>query len=214
MDGVDPPLLRLVAEIVRPGAVVWDIGANVGLFTFSAAVAAGPSGYVLAVEPDIVLARLLRRSAIANHGHAPVDVLPTAVADDLGVARFHIARRNRATSHLDGFGATQTGGIREAELVPTVTLDWLAGRFPRADVVKIDVEAAEVRVLSGGPNLLATYPTIICEVTGENSPIVRDILAAHGYTLYDGEQPAAERIPTPVAPFNTLAINPSRRRRD
>jgi len=98
--------------------------------------------------------------------------------------------------------------------VPTVTLDWLAARFPRPDVVKIDVEGAEVRVLGGGPSLLATNPTIICEVAKENSPIVRDILAAHGYTLYDGEQPAAERIPIPVAPFNTLAINPSRRPRD
>ena len=88
MARVDPLLLRLAAEMVRPGDTVWDIGANLGLFSFAAAVAAGPTGTVLAVEPDTMLAGLLRRSAALNRGHAPVDVLPAAVSDDLSVARF------------------------------------------------------------------------------------------------------------------------------
>ena len=149
LDDVDPILLRLAAEVIRPGHVVWDIGANLGLFSLAASVAAGPGGHVLAVEPDAVLVGLLRRSAAVNHGQSEVQVLPVAAADCLGVARFHIARRNRSTSHLDGFGTTQTGGVRTTELVPTVTLDWLASHFPLPDVIKIDVEAAEVKVLAG-----------------------------------------------------------------
>ncbi|HEX9529020.1 MAG TPA: hypothetical protein VF951_16095, partial [Streptosporangiaceae bacterium] len=50
-----------------------------------------------------------RRSAAVNSGHAPVDVLPAAVSDGLSVARFHVARRNRSTNHLDGFGTSQAG---------------------------------------------------------------------------------------------------------
>ncbi len=111
MTQADPPLLRLAAEVVRRGDTVWDIGANLGLFSFAAAVAAGPAGRVLAVEPDTVLAGLLRRSAAVNSGHAPVDVLPAAVSDGLSVARFHVARRNRSTNHLDCFGKPARGCI-------------------------------------------------------------------------------------------------------
>jgi FkbM family methyltransferase len=209
MARVDPALLRLAAEKVRPGDVVWDIGANLGLFSFAAAVAAGPSGRILAVEPDTVLAGLLRRSAAANHGLAPVDVLPAAVSDRESVARFHIARRNRSTNHLDGFGTSQTGGIRSTQLVPAVTLDWLADRLPPPDVIKIDVEQAESAVLAGGSGVLAHATTVICEVAARNSAAIRDLLGGHGYTLYDGDLPAAERVPTADAPPNTLAVRGS-----
>jgi FkbM family methyltransferase len=211
MAQVDAPLLRLAAETVRPGNNVWDIGANLGLFSFAAAVAAGPAGSVLAVEPDTTLAGLLRRSATLNRGHAPVDVLPAAVSDDLSVARFHIAKRNRSTNHLDGFGTSQTGGVRATELVPTFTLDRLAAHFGAPDVIKIDVEEAEAAVLSGGSRVLELASSIICEVAARNSAIVRDTLNRHGYVLYDGDRPSAERVPVADAPPTTLAVRESAR---
>jgi FkbM family methyltransferase len=207
MSRVDPALLRLTAEVVRPGATVWDIGANIGLFSFAAAVAAGPHGRVLAVEPDTDLARLLRRSAAANRDHAPVEVLPAAVCGELSVARFHVARRNRATSHLDGFGTAMAGGVRATELVPTVTLDWLAARFPVPDVIKIDVEEAEMTVLTGGSRVLDRSPAIICEVAASNATPVWELLNARGYAVYDGDRPRHERVPVAAAPPNTLAVS-------
>jgi precorrin-6B methylase 2 len=77
MTGVDPALLRLAAEVVGPGDTVWDIGASLGLFSIAAAVAAGPAGHVLAVEPDTALVRLLRRSATANRDQVRASLLPT-----------------------------------------------------------------------------------------------------------------------------------------
>jgi FkbM family methyltransferase len=211
MTQADPPLLRLAAEVVRRGDTVWDIGANLGLFSFAASVAAGPSGCVLAVEPDTVLAGLLRRSAAANTGHARVEVLPAAVSDEESVARFHVARRNRSTNHLDGFGTSQAGGVRATQLVPALTLDWLAARFAAPDVIKIDVEQAEAAVLAGGSRVLGLASTIICEVAARNATAVRDLLDAHGYVLYDGDRPAGERVPVADAPPNTLAVRESAR---
>jgi FkbM family methyltransferase len=206
MNDVDPCLLRLVQEEVGPGSVVWDIGANVGLFTFAAAVAAGPNGHVLAIEPDTLLVGMLRRSAAANRGQATVDVLATAVADEVGVARFNVARRNRATSHLDGFGTAEAGGVRATQIVPTVTLDWLATRFPLPSLLKIDVEEAELKVFAGGSTVLRSHPTIICEVAGQNSVAVQEILSGYGYTLFDGDEPPSRRVPAEAAPFSTLAV--------
>jgi FkbM family methyltransferase len=141
-----------------------------------------------------------------NTNCAPVDVLPAAVAEHLTVARFHVAQRNRSTSHLHGFGTTQTGGVRATELVPTVTLDWLALHFRTPDVIKIDVEAAEVGVLAGGSSVLKQLPTIICEVARQNANAVGEMLRDHGYSLFDGDCAEGLRVAVSEAPPNTLAM--------
>ncbi len=216
MRQVDPALLQLAGEVVRAGDTVWDVGANMGLFSFAAAAMAGPRGRVLAVEPDTDLVSLLRRSAgrvsAGAAGQAAVEILPAAVSAEQSVARFHVARRNRATSHLAGFGTAMAGGVRSTRLVPTVTLDWLAARFPAPDVVKIDVEGAELAVLRGGARVLAACRAVICEVSGQNADSAARILTGHGYTLYDGDRAPEDRVPVQAAPFNTLAVaDPGRR---
>jgi FkbM family methyltransferase len=60
--------------------------------------------------------------------------------------------------------------------VPTVTLDWLATQFPAPDVIKIDVEQAELAILRGASSVLrAALPTIVCAVAGRNAAAVRAI---------------------------------------
>jgi FkbM family methyltransferase len=205
---VDPTLLQLASEVVKPGHTVWDIGANLGLFSFAAAALAGPSGHVLAIEPDATLVTLLRRSAAINPSCAPVEVLPVAVAASLTISRFHIALRNRSTNYLDGFGTTQTGGVRATDLVPTTTLDWLATHFPLPDVIKIDVEGAEVEVLAAATDALAKSPMIICEVAESNASNIADMLTSHGYRFYDGELSSRHRSPLrEAAPPTTIAIS-------
>jgi predicted RNA methylase len=74
-EKTDALLFQLLREHVKPGATVWDLGANIGLFTFGAAAAAGKTGSVLAIEPDPWLASLLKRSAMPFAEDAPVEVL-------------------------------------------------------------------------------------------------------------------------------------------
>src|ERR1039458_6868436 len=66
----DRALTAAAAELIKPRDVVWDIGANQGIFSFAAAGLAGPAGKIFAIEPDTWLVGLLRRSAERNRGKA------------------------------------------------------------------------------------------------------------------------------------------------
>src|SRR5277367_1399536 len=89
MPEIDPILLRNVIELVRPDDVVWDIGANVGLFSFSAAARAGPKGQIIAFEPDACLVQVLRRSAtLQPMTSSPVRIVPAAVATEVELRQF------------------------------------------------------------------------------------------------------------------------------
>jgi FkbM family methyltransferase len=200
MCTIDPQLFALLPKIINQGDVVWDVGANVGVFSFAAAAWAGRTGRVVAIEPDTWLVLLLRRSAAgASPQRAKVDVLPVAVGERVGVARFNIARRGRAASHLVGVGRVQAGGLRETTTVMIVTLDWLLDHFDAPRIVKIDVEGAENLVMRGAKRILNDVrPVIVCEVGRTVIDEVSGTLKAARYEIIDldaedGVSAAADR---------------------
>jgi FkbM family methyltransferase len=201
-------LFKMANELVKAGDVVWDVGANVGLFTFAAANRAGKNGSVVAVEPDLWLATLLRRSCDLQKGsEAPVTVVPAAVSDSFGLETFHIAARSRSFNHLEGGGSTEAGETRRSETTITITLDWLLERVPPPQVIKIDVEGLEHRVLAGAATVLSKIrPVIWCEVDPVNKEEVTRILLAQRYELFYANKDPAERQSLPKAPWETLAI--------
>jgi FkbM family methyltransferase len=204
----DKPLIDICSEVVQPGTVVWDIGANVGLFSFCAAGKTGPAGIVYSVEPDTDLVTLLRHSSRSNPQAAPVEVLPFAVAERMAIQSFNIAARSRSANYLEGsFGSTQTGGVQETQRVISVTLDWLLTEIKPPSVVKIDAEGSEARVLQGGKRLLREHrPIVICEVADETSEEVTELLSEAQYELYDYTEPKLKRSRKSKAPWDTLAI--------
>lgn len=187
---VDPYLLSMVRTLVRPGMTVWDIGANVGLFSFAAATIASR---VVAVEADTWLANLLHRSS--NMNGLPVTTLPAAVSSTPGIAELHVSSEGRASNSMNGEGPSQT--------VVVVTLDWMLERLPAPQVVKIDVEGMEYEALKGAAKLLQLKPTILCEVT-DNHDAVGELLRAAGYTLFAAR--AKERRPIWRPSIETLAV--------
>lgn len=182
----DPELLRIAALLVRPGDRVWDVGANVGLFSLAARHHAGAEGEVLAIEADNDAASLL--FATARRGPPGLTVLPIAVGCADGFVRFAIARRARAANAIEGYGSTQTGGVRELRILPSRSLDSLLEHFAPPAVLKIDVEGAEMAVLRGAIRLLREFgPRIYCEVTGQTRAEATALLKSFGYVTYDGE---------------------------
>jgi FkbM family methyltransferase len=184
----EKPLQEALVEMLRPGDVFYDVGANVGFFTLLAARLVGPRGAVLAFEPDPRNAEVLR-SNVALNGLANVEVFERAVAETTGRRRFAIVEST--ASHLADHGTDE-----KTTVVDVVSLDDLDGASgPRPPtVIKLDIEGAEVDALHGAAHLIARHrPVIICEVHHTETE-VRRFLQAAGYrlrTLEESEQAVA-----------------------
>jgi len=147
------------ASRISPGMTVWDIGANVGLYTLPAARAVGPGGCVVAFEPMPGNLRLLRRH-LALNGCDRVLVCDAAVSDEPGTLRM-TEGASPSEFHADPAGRWN---------IRAITLDgWLGeSGTPPPDVVKIDVEGSDDAVLRGGARAFAKHrPLIYLALHGE-----------------------------------------------
>jgi FkbM family methyltransferase len=148
----NPEEYRAFRAAVRPGAVVLDVGANVGSYTLLFAIWVGPAGRVFAFEPAPEAREGLRKHVALNGLADRVEIAPYAASSIAGSARFRI-------DGASGANAIATGGDRghAASIdVETTTIDAFCDRHRvRPDVVKIDVEGAELDVLAGARRVLA-----------------------------------------------------------
>lgn len=161
-------------ELVRPGAVCVDVGAEYGLYTWVLSALAGPTGQVHSVEPLPGPARWLR-TASRLLGSGNVTVHRTALGARAGRGTLSLPRRRglpvhgRAYLTEDAHGPGPNAEFRTARPVATRvrTLDELARqeRLGRIGFVKADVEGAELAVLRGGSRTLRHHrPTLLLEV--------------------------------------------------
>jgi FkbM family methyltransferase len=131
------------------GDGVLDIGANVGLYSKKYAAAVGPTGYVLAVEPDHDSCMVARE----NNAATPwVTVMHVAVTDAMGPTTLYIDAGDHKRNSLWKANVVDDGG--ETRTVHTVTLDHLAKLVPNLRGIKIDAQGAEGLILAGGPETL------------------------------------------------------------
>lgn len=155
---------EIFARLLRPGAVVWDIGAHIGFFSALAARLVCPGGKVHAFEP-LPANRVRLRKTIELNGIREIQVHPTAIASRSGARQLY------------GHPSTSMWSLverRDAQRfeVPCVSLDDLLsdGSFGIPALVKIDAEGAELDILWGAGRLLSeTSAALIVEFNDERS---------------------------------------------
>jgi FkbM family methyltransferase len=158
--------IHFIRSFLRPGMAVVDVGANYGMYTITSAKAVGKEGRVWSYEPASLPRSCLTRSLADNHLDN-VQLANTALSDHIGVARLGIA----ANAELNSLNETGQSG----EEVPLTTLDTECLRWDRPiDLLKLDAEGEEVRILSAAKQFFA-----------RNSPLVM-FEYKHGNKVNDG----------------------------
>ena len=144
--------LSTLQSLILPGMVIADIGANVGFYTLEMAASVGPTGRVLAFEPDPfsfqLLTGRLRRAAAVN-----VEPYQLALGNETGRALLYCSAYNRADNRLSPSHAEPHVETCEAQVR---TLDDVLHETGHVaiDALKIDVQGNEANVLRGARETL------------------------------------------------------------
>jgi FkbM family methyltransferase len=170
---------------IKPGMTVIDVGANAGVYTFSAALKVGSEGRVLAVEPFSGCVNCLQETCQINN-LSWVTVCAGAASDFDGNLKL---RLHNASELNEVISSDDTSDLAFEE-IPCFTLDTLMEKenLTRVDILKIDAENHEIAVLKGSGKLLSKYaPVIIYEnIAGSKGSNyeVAEYLTQQGYQLY------------------------------
>ena len=187
--------LNILTELLHPGMVFFDIGANLGIYSIVATHLVGKQGRVYAFEPVPSEFRKLKANIRAN-------LATNIVAENLAVGHF------TGTTHI--YACEPWRGSRSSQVYPAVgptvkvqhlevsitSLDAYVHRnqVHRIDMLKMDVEGAERDVLEGGKSLFSTKfrPIVQAEVTdrrtepwGYRAREIIDALIGYDYEWFE-----------------------------
>ncbi|MDA1052534.1 MAG: FkbM family methyltransferase [Planctomycetota bacterium] len=199
----EPWKTRVLQSILAAGRTFVDIGTNKGYFALLAAKLLRGTGRVLAFEPEPNNCRCIRHSVEAN-GYANVTLFELALSDQAGAATLHLGEKSGWHTLLPGLPQRQQGTID----VQRRRLDAVfeESGIERADVIKIDVEGAELQVLAGARGTLTRNERVVLLMDlhpylGASPVAVCRLLSDLGFSLYDMQIPHQ-----PVAASNQLTV--------
>jgi len=183
-------------------AVIYDLGANIGLYTL--VFAQDASTRVMSFEPSELALPFLRRN-VALNGLGNIEIHPVLLSDHAGRCRFALDRVTTATSHVAEAGEP---GIDLAcsDLDSYVE----SNRLAPPDVIKIDVEGHERQIIAGMRGLIMRYrPTIFVEggLREPDGKIGAAVdLMKHGYEIWNLDRTSL--LPPDTPEYSFLAVRP------
>jgi FkbM family methyltransferase len=195
LDGLwEADLTAWIQSTLRPGQVFVDIGANIGYFTLLGGRLVGETGRVVAIEAHPRLARLLRRNIVMNDLHRHVTSWHRAAWSEPTTLKFHLRVHFPGNSSAGSVGSDWLEFYDDEEEVvdvEAVAMDDLLADVPRVDVVKVDVEGAEIHVVAGMERTLKANPAIVVVFewspgqmvsVGDTPAALLDLLGDHGFS--------------------------------
>lgn len=190
-------IVSLISQLLRPGMIVIDVGANIGEISMTAAKRVGGNGRVIAFEPIDKIADELQANIDRNRlNQIIVERLGLSDTFAVDIPVYASCGQGTAADEHHGLGSLFGASTGQAPVqhISTTTLDnWIADhQIARVDLIKVDVEGAELMVLKGAKRTLQQFkPALIVEVqettattAGYRARDILDYLAALGYAFH------------------------------
>lgn len=178
----EPELQMAILELVGPGMVVYDLGANIGYMSLLLAKAVGSTGLVYAFEALPENVKRLTQNVALNGLDQRVRIVQGAVSDHSAPLRFWIGPSGN-TGKVDGSAGRQGAIYSDAIVVQGYALDDFVYQenHPQPEVIKIDIEGGEVLALPGMRRVLTqACPLVFLELHGPESVSIawRELVSA------------------------------------
>jgi FkbM family methyltransferase len=201
----EPHKITAVQRLLEPGMTFVDAGSNKGDFALIAARAMNDDGRVLAFEPAPENARWVRASVELN-GYRSITVFELALSDAEGRVPLYLGEWSGWHSIV-----TKDRPSKSIE-VEARTLDAVLAETgdPHVDVLKIDVEGAELGLLRGAKRTLSDDRLFAVLVEIHLARVdpreIETLLAAHGFRFHDPENIDVELPEMPARPKDVVAM--------
>ena len=206
------------SSTLRPGQVFVDVGANIGYFTLLGGQLVGPQGRVVAVEAHPGLAELLRRNVIMNGLYGYVTTWHRAAWSSATTLQLHQRLNFSGASSVGAIGQEaldRLGDTEEMVEVQAVPVDDLLDGLPPVDVLKMDIEGAELQAFTGLSRTLEASPKIavmfewapaLMEGVGDKAEALVDLLEGHGlrFRLLEDDLASIERAKLLDLPYGNV----------
>lgn len=186
----EPATVNIVSALLKPGMTFFDVGAHVGQYTLIASALVGSSGQVHSFEPDPQTCVWLRSNVERNH-LANVHVVESAVSSSNAPLDLWLSSSTNIGANSIHKPDEFSG--RKVTVHSTRLEDYIATIGARPDLMKLDVEGAEIAALDGLGHLLedANAPALIVEFcshmqesSGASSSALSAYLERKGYELF------------------------------
>lgn len=185
------PTIRFLRSVLRPGAVCLDIGAQMGYLTLAMATAANKTTIVHSFEPESTNAARFRENVQLND-LTNVTLHQTAVSTVDGALKLYLSNDRNAGTHSTVF--IESNVSTEYVEIPAIRLETFASShsLPSIDIIKIDVEGAEIDVINGAIGVLQQHkPIVITELSdhlqqarGQTCTEFKELMQTYGYKPY------------------------------
>ena len=149
----DAPVATFLRERVKPGAVCVDVGANVGIYVLQFARWAGPTGRIVAFEPDPNARIILERHIRLNGLISQVEVVPAAVGASVGDAVLYAAEAHEM-SRLGAPNRQVEDRVCAINVRVTTLDEYCKSEGLKPDWLFMDIEGFEIAALAGARQLI------------------------------------------------------------